>query len=98
MGSRLRFGVRQTQQRIDELGMKMQHRMERKIGIDRQSLVRLQSQLRMLNPLAVLGRGYSLTRKPDGAVVRTSADVDVGEKITTQLADGKVVSNVVEKE
>ena len=98
MGSRLRFGVRQTQQRVDELGMKMHHRMERKIGIDRQSLVRLQSQLRMLNPLAVLGRGYSLTRMPDGTVVRTSADVDVGEKITTQLADGKVVSNVVEKE
>lgn len=98
MGSRLRFGVRQTQQRVDELGMVMQHRMERKIGIDRQSLLRLQSQLRMLNPLAVLGRGYSLTRKPDGTVVRTSADVDVGEKIATQLADGKVVSNVVEKE
>ncbi len=78
--------------------MKMHHRMERKIGIDRQTLVRLQSQLRMLNPLAVLGRGYSLTRKPDGTVVRNSADVDVGEKITTQLADGKVVSNVVEKE
>ncbi|MEN8253850.1 MAG: exodeoxyribonuclease VII large subunit [Verrucomicrobiota bacterium] len=98
MGSRLRFGVQQTQQRVDELGMKMHHRMERKIGVDRQSLVRLQSQLRMLNPLAVLGRGYSLTRKPDGTVVRTSVDVDVGERITTQLADGKVVSNVVEKE
>ena len=98
MGNQLRFGVRQAQQRVDELGMVMQHRMEQKLGTDRQSLVRLQSQLRMLNPLAVLGRGYSLTRRPDGRVVRTSADVDVGDKITTQLADGKVVSNVLEKE
>ncbi|MCK5676613.1 MAG: exodeoxyribonuclease VII large subunit, partial [Verrucomicrobia bacterium] len=98
MGSQLRFGIRQAQQCIDELGMVMHHQMERKIGIDRQSLVRLRSQLRMLNPLAVLGRGYSLTRKPDGTVVRSSVDVDVGEKITTQLADGKVVSNVLEKE
>jgi len=98
MGTQLRFGVRQAQQHVDELGMKIHYRIERKIGIDRQSLVRLQSQLRMLNPLAVLGRGYSLTRKPDGTVVRTSTDVDVGERITTQLADGKVVSNVVGKE
>ncbi|RKX41000.1 MAG: exodeoxyribonuclease VII large subunit [Verrucomicrobia bacterium] len=98
MGSSLRFGVQQAQQRVDELGMVMHHRMEHKVEQDRQSLVRLQSQLRMLNPLAVLGRGYSLTRKPDGTVVRTSKDVGVGESITTQLADGKVVSNVTEKE
>jgi len=98
MGSRLRFGVRQAQQHIDELGMVVCHRMEQKVGLESQRLLRLQSQLRMLNPLAVLGRGYSLTRKPDGTVVRSSADVDFGDKITTQLADGKVVSNVVEKE
>ena len=98
MGSRLRFGVQQAQQRIDELGMVMHHRMERKIGVDRQALVRLQSQLRMLNPLAVLGRGYSLTRTADGAVVRTSKDVGVGDRIITQLAEGKVVSNIEEIE
>jgi exodeoxyribonuclease VII large subunit len=98
MGSRLRFGVQQAQQRIDELGMVMHHRMEQKAGADRQSLVRLQSQLRMLNPLAVLGRGYSLTRTADGMVVRTSKDVGVGEKITTRFAEGKVVSKIEEKE
>jgi exodeoxyribonuclease VII large subunit len=52
----------------------------------------------MLNPLAVLGRGYSLTRTSDGTVVRTSKDLRVGERITTQLADGKVVSNIEEIE
>lgn len=98
MGSQLRFGVQQAQQRIDELGMVMHHRMERKVEVDRQSLVRLRSQLRMLNPLAVLGRGYSLTRMADGTVVRTSKDVAVGVRITTQLAQGKVVSNIEEIE
>jgi exodeoxyribonuclease VII large subunit len=78
--------------------MVMHHRMEQKAGADRQSLVRLQSQLRMLNPLAVLGRGYSLTRTADGRVVRTSKDVGVGEKITTRFAEGKVVSKIEEKE
>ena len=98
MGSLLRFGVRQAQQRTDELGMVMQHRMEQRAKHDRQKLQGLEGQLRMLNPLAVLGRGYSLTRKADGTVVRTIDAVEVGETIATQFADGKVVSNVTEKE
>ncbi|MCF7816962.1 MAG: exodeoxyribonuclease VII large subunit [Kiritimatiellales bacterium] len=98
MAHLLQSGVQQAHQHVDELGMVMQHRMERKLEREKQSLQRLESQLRMLNPLAVLGRGYSLTRKPDGSVVRSAESVGVGETITTQLADGKLVSNVVEKE
>lgn len=98
MGSLLRFAVRQAQQRNDELGMVMRLRMELRAKHDRQKLQALESQLRMLNPLAVLGRGYSLTRKMDGTVVRSIDAVEVGETITTQFADGKVVSNVMEKE
>jgi exodeoxyribonuclease VII large subunit len=98
MAHLLQSGVQQALQQVDELGMVMQHRMERKVERDREKLQRLESQLRMLNPLAVLGRGYSLTRKPDGSVVRSVADVRVGEPIETQLADGKVVSNILEKE
>ncbi len=98
MGNSLRFAARQAQQCVDELTMAMEHRMEQKVGADRQLLVRLDSQLRLLNPLAVLGRGYSLTRKPDGTVIRSTDAVEVGETIVTQLADGKVVSNITEKE
>ena len=98
MGSQLRFSLRQAQQHVDELGLVMRHRMEQKVEQDKQSLVRLQSQLRMLNPLAVLGRGYSLTRKVDGTVIRSVESLESGETITTQVADGKVVSTVTEKE
>jgi exodeoxyribonuclease VII large subunit len=94
----LQSGVHQAHQHIDELGMVLQHRMEQKAAADKQILVRLQSQLRMLNPLAVLGRGYSLTRKADGTVVRSAESVGSGEMLTTQLADGKVVSKVTGKE
>ena len=94
----LQSSVQQTHQRIDELGMTMRHRMERKTDGDRQRLRRLDGQLRILNPLAVLGRGYSLTRKPDGTVVRTAASVEVGEDLVTQFTDGKVFSNIAGKE
>ena len=97
MGNSLRFAARQAQQCVDELTMAMEHRIEQKVGADRQLLVRLDSQLRLLNPLAVLGRGYSLTRKPDGTVIRSTDAVEVGETITTQLADGTVESIISDK-
>lgn len=98
MAHLLQSSVQQAHQRVDELGMLMQHQMERKAERDRQKLQRLESQLQMLNPLAVLGRGYSLTCKPDGTVVRSAGSVAIGERITTRLADGKVISNITEKE
>lgn len=97
MAHLLQSGVQQAHQHVDELGMVMQHRMERRLEGGKQSLQRLESQLRMLNPLAVLGRGYSLTRKPDGTVVRSVESVGAGDTITTQLADGKIVSKVAGK-
>lgn len=98
MGHLLESSVQQTHQRIDELGMTMRHRMERKTDRERQRLQRMDGQLRMLNPLAVLGRGYSLTRKSDGSVVRSVASVKIGEDLVTQFVDGKVISNVAGKE
>ena len=98
MAHLLQSGVQQAHQRVDELGMVMQHRMERKAERDREKLERLEGQLRMLNPLAVLGRGYSLTLKQDGTVARSKEDVEAGDLITTKLADGKLVSKVEGKE
>ena len=98
MAHLLQSSVQQAHQQVDELGMVMRHRMERKLEHDQQALRRLTDQLRMLNPLAVLGRGYSLTRRLDGTVVRSVMGVGVGDTLVTQLADGKVVSNVTEKE
>jgi exodeoxyribonuclease VII large subunit len=98
MAHLLESSVQQAHQRIDELGITMRHRMERRTDRDRQRLQRMAGQLRMLNPLAVLGRGYSLTRTADGTLVRSAAAVEIGERLVTQFVDGKVVSNVAGKE
>jgi exodeoxyribonuclease VII large subunit len=47
-------------------------------------------QLDSLSPLAVLGRGYSLTRKADGAVVRSTRQVQPGEDVTVLLQEGRL--------
>jgi exodeoxyribonuclease VII large subunit len=46
--------------------------------------------LQALSPLAVLERGYSLTRGPDGAVLREARAVAVGDEVSVRLARGEL--------
>jgi len=48
----------------------------------------------MLNPLAVLGRGYSITRDVTGSVVHSTSDIKIGDSIITVLKDGELISDV----
>src|SRR5512147_38069 len=49
------------------------------------------TQLHNLSPLAILGRGYSiLSRIRDGAILRRSEDVRVGEEIIARLSQGEL--------
>lgn len=50
--------------------------------------------LDLVGPHNVLNRGYSVTLRPDGTIVRSSKDPQAGEHIRTQLADGSFTSIV----
>jgi exodeoxyribonuclease VII large subunit len=50
--------------------------------------------LRSLSPLAVLERGYALVLGADGTVIRTVAQITVGEQVTTRLGDGEFTGRV----
>ena len=53
------------------------------------------ARLESLSPLAVLGRGYSLTqRTADGQVIRAAAELSPGQQITTRFARGQAISRV----
>jgi len=55
----------------------------------------LAARLDGLSPLAVLGRGYSLTRRlADGRIVRDARELAVGEQLGTRFARGQAVSRV----
>lgn len=86
--------AQQKQQRLDELGLRLGHRMEVRTQALRQQLDRLASQLRALGPLAVLERGYSITQAADGRVVRDPSHVKPGDRLTTRVAKGRIDSVV----
>jgi exodeoxyribonuclease VII large subunit len=55
--------------------------------------------LESLSPLAVLGRGYSLTqRTADGRAIRAAAELSPGEQIATRFARGQTISRVEQVE
>ena len=62
-------------------------------GEDRH-LGQLAARVALLDPVNQLARGWSITRGPDGRVVRSAADVAPGAVLRTQLADGTVTSRV----
>ncbi len=52
------------------------------------------ARLRALDPRRVLERGYTITRDAAGSVVKAAAQVQQGDVITTETADGAVRSRV----
>jgi exodeoxyribonuclease VII large subunit len=55
-------------------------------------LAKLKAGLAGLDPAAVLGRGYSITYRAGGAVLRDARDVLPGERLRTRLAQGEIES------
>lgn len=51
--------------------------------------------LNALNPTAILGRGYSLTRDSQtGRIIRSVREVKLGQDLNIQLKDGQLATNV----
>lgn len=59
--------------------------------------IALTAKLDALSPLKVLGRGYAVTRKADGTIVRRVADLSVGEAVEVRLSDGLFKATVTDR-
>ena len=88
-------------ERLPQLRLRLERLLERAHAATgargQQAQVRLAAAgkvLQALNPLAVLSRGYSITRRADGAVVRSVEAAPAGTRLETRLADGTITSVV----
>jgi exodeoxyribonuclease VII large subunit len=64
------------------------------LGQRRRMLESLAGKLDALSPLKVLDRGYSLTRGPDGQVIRSVAGLAKDDKVTVTLRDGDLRTRI----
>lgn len=69
--------------------------MEHRARLLRARLEALAGRLDSLSPLRVLGRGYTLTLKEDGYLLRSAAQAAPGEVIHTRFHDGILASQVL---
>lgn len=82
-------------ERLDELEARLKTALRHRADTAKHRLSGIAGTLQALSPLAVLERGYSLTRRlPSGQVLKSAADLHVGDQIQTRLSKGTVTSVV----
>ncbi len=81
--------------RLDELAARGDRAIGRLLDTARRRLEATAGRLESLSPLAVLGRGYSVTqRESDGLIVRDASVLAAGDLLRTRFARGEAMSRV----
>ncbi len=94
--ARLRIAMRERVRRVDieRPGRSLQHAIRQALAAREAGLLALARGLDLVGPHNVLRRGFTMTLRADGTVLRSAADVGPGELIRTRLADGSITSVV----
>jgi len=91
--------MEQYSQRVDELYRRLGTGFGHHLRRDRAHLASLSAGLGHLNPLGILSRGYSITKKlPGGMILKNAIEAGPGDRISTQLYQGELVSRVERSE
>jgi exodeoxyribonuclease VII large subunit len=93
-----RWRLAQARQELDILGTRLQSNMTGFLTDKNGILKILAAKLDLLSPLAILGRGYSITYDAQGKLLRSVRDVQIEEKINVRLAEGSLNCQVLAKE
>lgn len=92
----LRRGVETRARRLDDLHLRLERSMLRRLESGRRSLQAVAGTLNALSPLATLERGYAIARELDGGVLRSVDGVQPGDGVRVRLIDGTLITQVQE--
>jgi len=79
-----------------KLGQHLLRATQLQVRQTQQRFESMAEQLNLVNPLATLDRGFSVTRAADKTILRQSKQVTKGDKIDVQLSDGDLHCEVLE--
>ncbi len=87
--------IARQRRELAEIVRRLSGLMQDRLAERKEGVARLGDGLRLLSPLSVLQRGYSITLDAEsGAVVRDAAGLAPGRRLKTRLARGEVASVV----
>ena len=87
--------VHDLSRRLDEIEARGDRAVHNRLSVTRSQLQTLAAQLETLSPLSVLARGYSLTQTvPEGHVIRDTAELTLGQEISTRFSRGQATSRI----
>ena len=90
--------LRDRSQLLDQLSERLTHALKTALDERQQRLRIANEKLNLLNPWGVLQRGYSVVRRPDGAVISSAEAVETGESLDVWLHRGKLAVTVTRAE
>jgi len=93
-----RQALAQARERLLACRTRIDRSLERTLQRSAVRIGALNGRLHSLSPLAVLDRGYALVLSADGSLIRSTAQIAPGDRLTTRLADGAFTSRVEAKE
>ena len=90
--------VDQRRKSLELLQTRLINAQSRLVQRKKQQFVANVSKLDAMSPLKVLTRGYALAKTEGGEVLKSVAQVSVGDKIVVNLSDGRLTAAVTDKE
>jgi exodeoxyribonuclease VII large subunit len=87
--------IRGAEQELDDFSRRLPRAVTLRLQNMREGITALSGRLDALSPLAVLERGYSITRKAGSKQnLRSAKEIAPGDEIETRLAEGSIKSRV----
>lgn len=89
--------LQQQKKSLELLKNRLISAQNRNISAKKQRYVADVSKLDAMSPLKVLTRGYAMAQAPDGALIRSVHQVEIGQPITIRFSDGQAAATVSDK-
>ncbi|NQZ86746.1 MAG: exodeoxyribonuclease VII large subunit [Colwellia sp.] len=87
-----------NQSQLSQLDERLKRGLQLSVKTKTENFVSVIEQLNIVSPLATIARGYSVTRNNKDQVIRSISQVEVGDKLTIQVNNGCVFTEVINKD
>jgi len=89
--------IAERKNRTELLFQRFVHLIQTSINNEKNRFATVLEKLNLLNPFAILSRGYSITYKlPENKIIRQNDEVNVDDKLRIKLYKGEIFCNVIE--